>query len=147
MAEGVNKVLLIGNLGADPETRYTQSGTPVTNLRVATSESWRDRQTGERQERTEWHRVVIFGKLAEVASEYLRKGSQVFLEGRLQTRKWQDQSGQDRYTTEVVANGMTMLGGGGGGGSAPLENNHGEGAQQPQEAPTPADDFEDDIPF
>ena len=116
MARGINKVILVGNLGADPETRYTASGAAVTNLRLATSEVWRDKQTGEQQERTEWHRVVMFNKLAEVAGEFLRKGSQVYIEGKLQTRKWQDQSGQDRYTTEVVANEFQMLGGRPGGG-------------------------------
>lgn len=111
---GVNKVILIGHLGQDPEIRYMPSGGAVANLTLATSESWRDKQTGEMREKTEWHRVVIFGKLAEVAGEYLRKGSQVYIEGQLQTRKWQDQSGQDRYTTEVVVNiggTMQMLGG------------------------------------
>jgi single-strand DNA-binding protein len=110
MARGVNKVILVGNLGADPETRYTASGAAITNIRIATSESWRDKQTGENQERTEWHRVVFFSRLAEIAGEYLRKGSQVYVEGSLRTRKWQDQGGQDRYTTEIVANEMQMLG-------------------------------------
>ena len=104
MARGVNKVILLGNLGADPETRYTASGSAVTNIRLATAESWRDKQSGERQERTEWHRVVFFSRLAEIAAEYLRKGSQCYIEGRIQTRKWQGQDGQDRYTTEIVAN-------------------------------------------
>ncbi|GAB4188290.1 MAG: hypothetical protein Tsb002_14510 [Wenzhouxiangellaceae bacterium] len=126
MARGINKVILVGNLGVDPETRYTASGSAVTNLRIATSEVWRDRQTGEQQERTEWHRVVMFNKLAEIASEYLRKGSQVYLEGKLQTRKWQDQSGQDRYTTEIVANEFQMLGGRPGS-SAPLDDNNNRG--------------------
>lgn len=111
MARGINKVILVGNLGADPETRYTAGGAAITNIRIATSESWRDKQTGENQERTEWHRVVFFSRLAEIAGEYLRKGSQVYIEGALRTRKWQDQSGQDRYTTEIVANEMQMLGG------------------------------------
>lgn len=111
MARGINKVILVGNLGADPETRYTASGAAITNIRVATSETWRDKQTGENQERTEWHRVVFFNRLAEIAGEYLRKGSQVYVEGSLRTRKWQDQSGQDRYTTEIVASEMQMLGG------------------------------------
>ena len=110
MARGVNKVILVGNLGADPETRYTASGAAITNIRIATSESWRDKQTGENQERTEWHRVVFFSRLAEIAGEYLRKGSQVYIEGSLRTRKWQGQDGQDRYTTEIVANEMQMLG-------------------------------------
>ena len=114
MARGINKVILVGNLGADPETRYTAAGAAITNIRLATSESWRDKQTGENQERTEWHRVVFFSRLAEIAGEYLRKGSQVYIEGKLQTRKWQDQGGQDRYTTEIVANEMQMLGSRGG---------------------------------
>ena len=116
MARGVNKVILLGNLGADPETRYTASGSAVTNIRLATSDSWRDRQSGERQERTEWHRVVFFSRLAEIAAEYLRKGSQCYVEGQIRTNKWQGQDGQDRYTTEVVANDMQLLGGRGGGG-------------------------------
>jgi len=118
MARGINKVILIGNLGADPETRAMPSGTTVANLRVATSESWRDKQTGEQQERTEWHRVALFGRLAEVAGEYLRKGSQVYIEGSLRTRKWQDKQGNERYSTEIVGNDLQMLGGRGGGGSA-----------------------------
>ncbi|MGO9851408.1 MAG: single-stranded DNA-binding protein [Steroidobacteraceae bacterium] len=118
MARGVNKVILIGNLGADPETRAMPSGTTVANLRVATSESWRDKQTGEQQERTEWHRVALFGRLAEVAGEYLRKGSQVYIEGSLRTRKWQDKEGKDRYSTEIVGNDLQMLGSRGGGAGA-----------------------------
>jgi single-strand DNA-binding protein len=110
MARGINKVILVGNLGGDPETRYTANGAAITNITVATSESWRDKQTGENQERTEWHRVVFFNRLAEIAGEYLRKGRQVYIEGSLRTRKWQDQSGQDRWTTEIVANEMQMLG-------------------------------------
>ncbi len=154
MARGINKVILIGNLGQDPEVRYTPSGGAVANLRIATSESWRDKQTGEQQERTEWHRVVMFGRLGEIAGEYLRKGSKVYIEGRLQTRKWQDQNGQDRYTTEIVANDMQMLdsrgagaeAGGGYGGRqqapAPQAN------QQPAAAVTEElGDFDDDIPF
>jgi single-strand DNA-binding protein len=120
MARGINKVILVGNLGADPETRAMPSGTTVANLRIATSESWRDKQSGEQQERTEWHRVVLFGRLGEVAAEYLKKGSQVYIEGSLRTRKWQDKQGQERYSTEIVGNDMQMLGGrgasGGGGG-------------------------------
>ena len=115
MARGVNKVIIIGNLGADPETRAMPSGTTVANLRVATSESWRDKQTGEQQERTEWHRVALFGRLAEIAGEYLRKGSKVYIEGSLRTRKWQDKQGNDRYSTEIVGNDMQMLDGRGGG--------------------------------
>src|ERR1700753_68520 len=116
MARGVNKVILIGNLGADPETRAMPSGASVANLRLATSESWRDKQTGEQQERTEWHRVVLFGRLAEIATEYLRKGSQVYIEGSIRTRKWQDKQGVERYSTEIVGNELQMLGGRGGGG-------------------------------
>jgi len=111
MARGINKVILIGNLGADPETRAMPSGTTVANLRVATSESWRDKQTGDQQERTEWHRVAFFGRLAEVAGEYLRKGSQVYIEGSLRTRKWQDKQGNERYSTEIIGNDLQMLGG------------------------------------
>jgi single-strand DNA-binding protein len=125
MARGVNKVILIGHLGADPETRAMPSGSSVANLRLATTESWRDKQSGEQQERTEWHRVALFGRLAEIASEYLRKGSQVYIEGSLRTRKWQDKQGNERYSTEIVASDMQMLGGrgagmaaGGGGGMA-----------------------------
>ncbi|EMH6405711.1 single-stranded DNA-binding protein [Providencia rettgeri] len=151
-SKGVNKVILIGNLGQDPEIRYMPAGGAVANLTLATSESWRDKQSGEMREKTEWHRVVIFGKLAEVAGEYLKKGSQVYIEGSLQTRKWQDQSGQDRYTTEVVVNiggSMQMLGGNGG--------NNQTGSQQPARQPQqpqqqasqnePPMDFSDDIPF
>ncbi len=116
MARGVNKVILIGNLGADPETRAMPSGATVANLRIATTENWKDRTSGENQERTEWHRVALFGKLAEIASEYLRKGSQVYIEGSLRTRKWQDKQGNERYSTEIVGNEMQMLGGRGGGG-------------------------------
>ncbi|HEY1874133.1 MAG TPA: single-stranded DNA-binding protein [Steroidobacteraceae bacterium] len=118
MARGINKVILIGNLGADPETRAMPSGTTVANLRVATSESWRDKQTGEQQERTEWHRVALFGRLAEIAGEYLRKGSQVYIEGSLRTRKWQDKQGNERYSTEIVGNDLQMLGGRGGAGAS-----------------------------
>jgi len=121
MARGVNKVILIGNLGADPEVRYTTNGGAVANLRLATSESWKDKQTGETREQTEWHRVVMFGRLGEIAGEYLKKGSKIYIEGRIQTRKWQDRDGNDRYTTEIVSNEMQMLDGrgesGGGGGS------------------------------
>lgn len=152
MARGVNKAILIGNLGNDPDMRYTAGGAAVANISVATAESWRDKETGEQQERTEWHRVVFFGRLAEIVGEYLRKGSQVYIEGRIQTRKWQDKDGQDRWSTEIVANEMQMLGSKGGG-SANYES-----APQPQQsapapqaaaspAPAPADDFDDDIPF
>lgn len=152
MARGINKVILIGNLGADPETRYTASGAAVTNIRLATSESWRDKQSGEQQERTEWHRVVFFNRLAEIAGEYLRKGRQVYIEGSIRTRKWQDQSGQDRYTTEVVANEMQMLGGrdGDSGGSPPAESGFRDSPQKSREKATSvADDgfVDDDIPF
>ena len=114
MARGINKVILIGHLGADPETRAMPSGMTVANMRLATTESWKDKQSGEQQERTEWHNVALFGRLGEIAAEYLRKGSQVYIEGRLRTRKWQDKEGRDRYTTEIVANDMQMLGGRGG---------------------------------
>ena len=110
MARGINKVIVVGNLGADPDARYMPNGNAVTNISVATSESWKDKETGDRQERTEWHRVVFFGRLAEIASEYLKKGSQVYVEGRLKTRKWEDKEGNDRWTTEIVANEMQMLG-------------------------------------
>ncbi|MCW0313840.1 single-stranded DNA-binding protein SSB1 [Pantoea ananatis] len=142
-SRGVNKVILVGNLGQDPEVRYMPNGGAVANITLATSESWRDKQTGENKEITEWHRVVLFGKLAEVAGEYLRKGSQVYIEGQLRTRKWQDQGGQERYTTEVVVNvggTMQMLGGRQQGGNAPAAggsqgNNNGWGQpQQPQQA-------------
>ncbi|RUR29148.1 single-stranded DNA-binding protein [Vreelandella nanhaiensis] len=134
MARGINKVILIGNLGQDPEVRFTPSGTAVANLNLATSDTWMDRQSGQRQERTEWHRVVLFNKTAEIAQQYLKKGSKVYIEGRLQTRKWQDQNGQDRYSTEIVANDMQMLDGRGGdfqGGSAP-QNNYGSQGAAPQ---------------
>ncbi|EML0364714.1 single-stranded DNA-binding protein [Providencia rettgeri] len=150
-SRGVCKVILIGHLGQDPEIRYMPNGGAVANLTLATSESWRDKQTGEMKDRTEWHRVCIFGKLAEIAGEYLRKGSQVYIEGSLQTRKWQDQSGQDRYTTEVVVNiggSMQMLGGNSGNNQAGSQNLR--KPQQPQQqAPQndPPMDFDDDIPF
>src|ERR1043166_2524830 len=122
MARGINKVILVGNLGADPETRAMPSGTTVANLRIATSESWRDKQSGEQQERTEWHRVALFGRLGEIAAEYLKKGSQVYIEGSIRTRKWEDKEGKDRYTTEIIANEMQMLGGKPGcGSSAPMD--------------------------
>jgi len=134
MARGVNKVILIGNLGQDPEVRFTPSGTAVANLNVATTDTWMDRQSGQRQERTEWHRVVMFNKLAEISQQYLKKGSKLYLEGRLQTRKWQDQNGQDRYSTEIVANDMQMLDGRGeggqGGGYGGGQQGGGYGGQQ-----------------
>ena len=117
MARGVNKVIVVGNLGSDPDTRYVPSGSAVTNLSIATSESWKDKQTGEQKERTEWHKVAMFGRLAEIAAEYLRKGSQVYIEGKLRTRKWRDKEGKDRWTTEIIADEMQMLGGRSGGGS------------------------------
>jgi single-strand DNA-binding protein len=157
MARGVNKVILIGNLGKDPETRYMPSGSAVTNLTLATSESWKDKQTGENQERTEWHKVAMFGKLAEIAAEYLRKGSQVYIEGKLRTRKWQDKEGKDRWTTEIVADEMNMLGGKGGGGaaagaSAPSAaaaggGGSGSGRAAVNDSGAPPGDFDDDIPF
>jgi len=165
MARGINKVILVGNLGQDPEVRYTANGAAVANITVATSEQWTDKQSGQKQEKTEWHRIVLFGRLGEIAGEYLRKGSQVYIEGKLQTRKWQDQSGQDRYTTEIVANDMQMLGGRGGSAGAADYNNQDFGGARPAAAPqgggarpaapAPAapsggsnfDDFDDDIPF
>lgn len=146
MARGVNKVILVGNLGQDPEVKYMPSGQAVCNISIATTDSWNDKSSGEKQERTEWHRVVFFRRLAEIAGEYLRKGSQVYIEGRLQTRKWQDQSGADRYTTEIVANDMQMLGGRGGSSEMPpAEQNF--GSSPAKSAPSTADDFDDDIPF
>ncbi len=156
MARGINKAILIGNLGKDPETRYGANDNAVTNVTVATNESWKDRQSGEIQERTEWHRVVFFGRLAEIAAEYLRKGSTVYVEGRIQTRKWQGQDGQDRYTTEIVASEMQMLGGrGGSGGAMPSDSgDRGEAPSASQPAAAAAapaadssGDFDDDIPF
>ena len=147
MARGVNKVILVGNLGADPEVKYMPNGNAVANVTLATSESWKDKQSGENREKTEWHRVVFFRRLAEIVGEYLKKGSQVYIEGKLQTRKWQDKNGVDRYTTEIVANEMQMLGGRGGGGSADFG---GAAASQSAPAAAPAataDDFDDDIPF
>ncbi|HEY7774697.1 MAG TPA: single-stranded DNA-binding protein [Marinagarivorans sp.] len=147
MAKGINKVILVGNLGQDPEVRYTQSGSAITNISIATTDSWTDKQSGQRQDRTEWHRVVFFNRLAEIAGEYLRKGSQVYVEGALRTRKWQDQSGQDRYSTEIVANEMQMLGSRGdnaSGGYNQAQPNYGaapqQGAQQPggYQQPAPA---------
>ncbi len=148
----VNKVILIGNLGADPENRFAPSGDAICNLRLATTEVWRDKNTGERREATEWHRVVFFGRLAEVAGQYLKKGSQVYVEGTLRTRKWQDQSGQDRYTTEIRGDEMKMLGRREG--DAPMRENTPPAKPVQSEKPnlaTPASsgfgDFDDDIPF
>jgi single-strand DNA-binding protein len=157
-SRGVNKVILVGNLGADPETRFMPSGGSVTNVRLATSETWKDKQTGQQQERTEWHRVVFFNRLAEIAGEYLRKGSKVYVEGSIRTRKWQDQSGQDRYTTEIVANEMQMLDSRGASGMGGSEAYDYPEASQPSQsgsasggsaAPAPAaqDPYDDDIPF
>lgn len=149
MARGsVNKVILIGNLGRDPEVRYTPNGLAVANITIATSEVWKDKQSGENQERTEWHRVVMYQRLAEIAGEYLRKGSKVYVEGRLQTRKWQDKNtGQDRYTTEIVADSLQMLDGKTGGGSeAPSFGRQAESNQAPDSAPA-LETFDDDIPF
>lgn len=137
-SRGINKAIIVGNLGADPETRYTAGGTAVTNANVATSDSWRDKTSGEMQERTEWHRIVFFARLAEIAGEYLRKGSKVYIEGRIQTRKWQNKEGQDVYTTEIVANEMQMLdsrGGGQGGGSAPFAGGQSGGQSGEQQRP------------
>ncbi len=166
MARGsVNKVILIGNLGADPETRFSANGAAITNIRIATTESWNDKQTGQRQDRTEWHRVVFFGKLAEIAKEYLRKGSKVFIEGQLRTNKWQAQDGQDRYSTDIIADQMQMLDSRSGGSSS--FGNEGGYQQQPSQPPAPpqpqydqgqppapqgsgaapAEGFDDDIPF
>ena len=155
----VNKVILVGNLGRDPEVRYTPDNSAITNISVATTDTWKDK-SGEKQERTEWHRVAFFGKLAEIAGEYLKKGSQVYVEGRLQTRKWQDKEGQDRYTTEIVADRMQMLGsrsgmGGGGGDSADMDDRgpppaRSSGCKPSGGGQKPAgkfDDLEDDIPF
>jgi len=152
MARGVNKVILVGNLGKDPEIKYTASGAAIANLTIATSESWNDKQTGEKVEKTEWHRVVAFQRLAEIMGEYLKKGSQVYIEGKLQTRKWQDQNGQDRWTTEVVANDMQMLGSrGGDAGGQPQGGGGFRKSPAPQQAaaqPASDNDFaDDDIPF
>jgi len=149
MARGINKVILVGNLGADPDTRYMPSGGAVTNLSIATSESWKDKQSGEQKERTEWHKVAMFNRLAEISAEYLRKGSQVYIEGKLRTRKWQDKEGKDRWTTEIIADEMQMLGGrggGGGGGGAPAQNDDFSQPSQPSRGGG-GDDFDDDIPF
>ena len=153
MARGINKAIIVGTLGQDPEIKYTASGSAVVNVSVAINESWKDKQTGEAQERTEWHRIVMFNKLAEIASQYLKKGSQAYFEGRIQTRKWQDQSGNDRYTTEIVANDMQMLGGRaqGADNTVPFKppGQQSQPAQKPTSAPdtAPIDDGFDDIPF
>jgi len=154
MARGVNKAILIGNLGRDPEVRYSPNGAAVANVSIATTDSWRDKGSGEQQERTEWHRVVFFGRLAEIVGEYLKKGSQVYIEGRLQTRKWQDKEGNDRFTTEIVATEMQMLGGrgGGAGGGSAEDYNQDQGHAQSRggggsSSQGPSEDFDDDIPF
>ncbi len=161
-SRGVNKVILVGNLGNDPETRFMPSGGAVANVSIATSETWKDKNSGQQQERTEWHRVVFFNRLAEIAGEYLKKGSKVYVEGSLRTRKWQDQSGQDKYTTEIVATEMQMLDSRGGSGgdynqdfsptpqqSAPVQNTPSQNSPQQSTQPQPQnfDDFDDDIPF
>ena len=149
-SRGVNKVILVGNLGKDPEIRYMPSGAAVANVTIATSETWKDKNTGEQKEQTEWHRVVFFNRLAEVVGEYLKKGSKVYVEGSLQTRKWQDQSGQDKYTTEIKASSMQMLDSRGGGSAdfkpkpAAVNDNFSSAPAQPS---APVDDFDDDIPF
>ncbi len=163
MAKGINKVILVGNLGNDPEVKYMPSGGAVTNFSLATTDSWKDKTSGERVDKTEWHRVVFFNRLAEIAGEYLKKGSQVYIEGALRTRKWQDQSGQDKYTTEIVGSEMQMLGSRSGGSgsfdqSAPQQSsqpaqprpNPAQQQNRPNQAPQPQqnfDDFDDDIPF
>ena len=158
MARGINKVILVGNLGNDPDVRYTAGGAAIANVSIATTEGWKDRESGEMQEKTEWHKVVFFGKLAEIVAEYVKKGSQIYIEGRLQTRKWQDKEGNERYTTEIVANEMQMLGGrssGGGGGPGGNPERErpapSEGSSQPSRSSArPAADqnfVDDDIPF
>jgi len=147
MAKGVNKVILIGNLGTDPEVRYMPSGNAVANLTLATSESWKDKQSGELQERTEWHRVVLYNRLAEISGEYLRKGSKVFIEGSLRTRKWQDKTGQERYTTEIHATELQMLDSKGAGHESGAPSARPQPTQQPAPAPHMVEDFDDDIPF
>ena len=140
----LNKVTLIGRLGADPEVRYMPNGGAVANVRLATSRRWKDKQTGDKREETEWHRVIFFSRLAEISAEFLKKGSQVYIEGRIQTQKWQDKGGQDRYTTEIIAEQMQMLGSKNGGQpetTASISNS------TPSSSATIADDFDDDIPF
>ena len=142
--KGINKVIIVGNLGADPDSRAMPSGNAVTNISVATSESWNDRETGEKQEKTEWHRVVFFNRLAEIAAQYLKKGSQVYVEGKLQTRKWEDKEGNERWTTEVVANQMQMLGDRM---SNDMSNDNASSSQSSSDNDFSTDDFDDDIPF
>lgn len=153
MARGLNKVMIMGNLGADPEVRYAPNGGAITNIRVATSDVWKDKQTGEKQERTEWHKIVLFNRLGEIAAEYLKKGSSVFVEGALRTNKWKDQAGNDRYTTEIIASSMQLMGSKSGaaggsdtGSSAEFDHNQG-GAFAPAMTSTADDNFGDDIPF
>jgi single-strand DNA-binding protein len=148
MARGVNKAIIVGNVGQDPEVRYMPSGSAVAEVSVATTEQWKDKQSGERQERTEWHRITFFGRLAEIVGEYVKKGSQIYVEGSIRTEKWQDKNGQDRYTTKIIANEMQMLGGRGGGtanfgDSAPAQQSSGGGGS----SKGGNDDFDDDIPF
>ncbi|HXH54924.1 MAG TPA: single-stranded DNA-binding protein [Gammaproteobacteria bacterium] len=167
MARGLNKVMIMGNLGADPEVRYLPSGSAVTNIRVATSESWKDSKTGEKQERTEWHRITLFNRLGEIAAQYLRKGSKVFVEGSIRTNKWQDQSGADRYSTDIIASNMQLMDSKGTGGSASFEQQDQMGDMPQDMAPMPSsnasqrssakspepamaeshDAFDDDVPF
>ena len=152
MARGVNKVILVGNLGKDPEVRYMPSGNAVANVTLATTDSWKDKQSGEKQERTEWHNVVFYSRLAEIVGEYLKKGSQVYVEGRLQTRKWQDKSGNDRYTTEIIASDMQMLGSRGGsagfsGDRAPATQPAAQPAAAASSGGGSSADVDDDIPF
>jgi single-strand DNA-binding protein len=149
MAKGsVNKVILVGNLGKDPEVRYTPNGLAVANITIATTEVWKDKASGENQERTEWHRVAMYSRLAEITGEYLRKGSKVFIEGRLQTRKWQDKTtGQDRYTTEIIADTLEMLGKATGGGASPDMPSASSKSADSSAQPEPTDSFDDDIPF
>ena len=152
MARGINKAIIVGNLGRDPEVRYTANGNAIANITVATTESWKDKQSGERQEKTEWHRVVFFGRLAEIAGEYLKKGAQVYIEGRLQTRKWEDKSGQERYTTEIVANEMQMLGSRGDGTTGTSNDDYSGEAQSTTGSSGGGagggdPDLDDDIPF
>lgn len=160
MARGLNKVMIMGNLGVDPEVRYMPNGAAVTNIRVATSEVWKDRQSGEKQERTEWHRIVLFNRIGEIAAQYLRKGSRVFVEGTLRTNKWQDKDGNERYTTEIIANSMQLMDSKGTGGAAAFDGDEMESeaprstsAKAPAKASAPAmaatadEDYDDDIPF
>jgi single-strand DNA-binding protein len=139
MSRGINKVIIVGNLGQDPEARYMPNGDAVTNLSVATSESWKDKQTGDQKQRTEWHKIAMFKRLAEIAAEYLRKGSQVYIEGKLRTRKWQDKDGNDRYTTEIIADEMRLLGG--------RKRSESTDGMPPRGSEAPKEDFFDDIPF